>query len=292
MQETAPPPYIEQWLQKCLSKPHLKLSSTESIKLVPAREVWDCLFYENKKQRRVILTLFKCGSSDQVNTNLPPCETMQKCALAQQELRHFGIPTPTVLGFDAVDKCAALVTQKIYHGKFRPPKRQIAAQYLARLHRLSISNFSAKLQPLIQASDPKQKRTYFGLLERVEKLDRDRPTWRTKHVELADTVDTLTDTGVPETPNKTLVHGDYFSANLLSTEDGIRIIDWETFALGDPMWDLAFLIGADRDLPTEETDKTIHAYSEIAEITLSNLEWHRLCWDTNWRLREIIRSLR
>jgi aminoglycoside phosphotransferase (APT) family kinase protein len=49
----------------------------------------------------------------------------------------------------------------------------------------------------------------------------------------------------PTSKRKTLVHGDYFSANILSVRDGLKIIDWETFGWGDPMWDLGFLIGAD-----------------------------------------------
>ena len=55
--------------------------------------------------------------------------------------------------------------------------------------------------------------------------------------------------GGPKAPVRTLVHGDYFSANILPVEDGLCVIDWETFGRGDPMWDLGFLLGADPGLP-------------------------------------------
>jgi len=75
--------------------------------------------------------------------------------------------------------------------------------------------------------------------------------------------------GAPRSQGKTIVHGDHFWKNLLLTSDGLRVIDWEAFGRGDPMWDLGFLIGVDRDLPEDEVESTLSEYARRARTT----EW-------------------
>ena len=58
-----------------------------------------------------------------------------------------------------------------------------------------------------------------------------------------------------------MVHGDYFSANLLPKPEGICVLDCETFAWGDPMPYLGFLIGTDLGQLVNELASTVAAYS-------------------------------
>jgi len=71
--------------------------------------------------------------------------------------------------------------------------------------------------------------------------------------------------------SKTLVHGDYFSANILPVTGGLRIIDWETFGWGDPMWDLGYLVGADRNLPEYEVEAVVTEYEKLAPVNREHL---------------------
>lgn len=82
------------------------------------------------------------------------------------------------------------------------------------------------------------------------------------------------------------MHGDYFSANILRDGHGLRILDWETFGWGDPMWDLGFLVGADRGLDREEISATIAAYEQEAPVDPLRLRWHVNRWSAYWRCRD------
>ena len=79
----------------------------------------------------------------------------------------------------------------------------------------------------------------------------------------------------------------YFSANILPVADGLRVIDWETFGWGDPMWDLGFLVGADRDLPEVDIKAVIAEYEMSAPVDLENLMWHRRRWSESWKQRDL-----
>jgi len=82
------------------------------------------------------------------------------------------------------------------------------------------------------------------------------------------------------------VHGDYFSKNILPVAGGLCIVDWETFARGDPMWDLAFLIGAERGLTDDEVEAVIAEYASGAALDRDRLMWHKQEWAAFWRARE------
>jgi aminoglycoside phosphotransferase (APT) family kinase protein len=84
-----------------------------------------------------------------------------------------------------------------------------------------------------------------------------------------------------------LVHGDYFSANLLSTKDGLVIVDWETLAVGDPMGDLGWLVGADQDVSEPDVESVTKAYASVSSVDEQRLGWWRRCWAAFWRLRDL-----
>jgi aminoglycoside phosphotransferase (APT) family kinase protein len=217
------------------------------------REVWDCRFTADGIDTSAVLTVFKPGDLQSVNTNLPPGEVARKCALAMSELPSLGIPTARVLGQSSDGAQSAVLCEKIEGATWGPGVRIEAARTLARLHGISEDSLSEALRHLAQISDPRESRTTGGQ--------------------------------APRPRLRTLVHGDYFSANILPVSDGLRIIDWETFGWGDPMWDLGFLVGADRDLPEDEVEVTISAYAENAQMDWDGLKWHRQHWSEFWQRR-------
>ena len=161
-----------------------------------------------------------------------------------------------------------------------------AALTLAKLHRLQVDQLSAELANLVKDSTPNRQRTFRGL-EMASELDVKIPDWRSEHPELADDVTQLLLVGEPKSNMTTLVHGDFFSANILPSAGRTRIIDWDLFSVGDPMWDLGFLIGADRDIEPQETHAVIDTYGQQCPIDMETLTWHRRCWSANWRLRDL-----
>jgi len=176
-----------------------------------------------------------------------------KCALAMTALPPLGIPTPPVLGWSEDGGQAALLCDTVVAVRWDAEARIAAARILARLRGLSESSLSAELRHLARISDPRASRTTGGL--------------------------------APQPAEKTLAHGDYFSANILLTSDGLRIIDWETFGWGDPMWDLGFLVGADRGLSEDEVEATVATYAERAPVDRERLAWHRRRWREYWGRR-------
>jgi hypothetical protein len=246
--------HVQSWLVKCLNGRTITSGQFLNIKNSDEREVWDCVFLADGVHSEAILSIFKPGSQETVNTNLPPKEAAEKCALAMQELMAFGINTPCVLGRTEVEDHAGLLCEKKNIRAWDPGDRVAAARILARLHQLPPDNLSERLQDLVKISDPREYRITGGLAPK--------PEW------------------------KTLVHGDYFSLNILPTSAGLSIIDWETFGWGDPMWDLGFLIGADRDLPEEEIWRTIKEYEKIAPVNRRQLLWHQNRWFDFWRERK------
>jgi aminoglycoside phosphotransferase (APT) family kinase protein len=248
-----PPARIVSWVSACLGAP-VEVTRVSNLRDRPAREAWDCAV---PGHGQVVLVLYKPASPEMVNASLPAPETARKCAAAMRELDALGIPTPRVLGAAERDGVGAVATLRLERLPWSPHARLEAARILARLHRLWLDAFSPELRALIERSDPRQERTYAGR--------RDAPRLPSRE--------------------RTLVHGDFFSANLVPTRDGVRVIDWETIGLGDPMWDLGFLVGADRGLPPEEIDASIAAYAESAPVDHDRLAWYRGTWADRWRVR-------
>ena len=244
---------LESWLDACLSSNNVTVSTTHRVKRNEAREVWDCVADIDGEAKAVVLTIFKPGPLECVNTSLQPHDVARKCALAFTELPLLHIPTPSLLGHAECATEAAIVCEKVESAPWDSPVRLQAAAVLARLHGLGESDLSPPLQDLTRVSDPRATRTTGG--------------------------------EAPSSGMRALVHGDYFSANILPVSDGLRIIDWETFGWGDPMWDLGFLIGADPGLPPDEVETVIAEYESTAPVKRDCLMWHKRRWDDFWEHR-------
>lgn len=70
------------------------------------------------------------------------------------------------------------------------------------------------------------------------------------------------------------IHGDPDLENLLSTQDGCVLIDWEYAGMGDPAWDLGYLALAADLTPVEEA-AMLAVYAD-PEITIRRLRLNRL----------------
>jgi hypothetical protein len=229
------------------------LGEARQVKRNEAREVWDCVVEIDGNTRGTVLTVFMPGPLDQVNTSLQPADAARKCALAFAELPSLGIPTPELLGYAEHGDEAVILLEKSESVPWTTGVRVQAARVLASLHLLLEFDLSSNLRDLVRDSDPREARSTGG--------------------------------EAPPSGLCTLVHGDYFSANILSVVDGLRVMDWETFGFGDPMWDLGFLIGADRDLSTAEVESVIEAYEGAAPLNRDCLVWHKHRWDDFWEKR-------
>jgi len=242
---------LQRWLDNCVPHHPVCLKAARNLRTQIEREVWDCRCQADAGQLDAILVVFKPGSLKAVNTNLPPELVSEKCFLTMMELPALGIPTPTALGCAVAGREAAVLYKKVERTEWVSGTRVIAAGVLARLHNLREAHLSRRLQELVRLSDPREYRTTGGRAPRGKK--------------------------------STLVHGDYFSKNILPVAGGLCIVDWETLARGDPMWDLAFLIGADRDLTDEEVEAVIAEYASGATVDRDRLMWHKREWSAFWR---------
>jgi hypothetical protein len=236
--------------------PHrsVSLTAVRNLRNGPEREVWDCTCRTESGKTDVILTVFKPGSLETVNTSLPPELVSEKCFLAMSELPALGISTPVPVGYAISDGEAAVLHEKVKTTEWTYDTLVRAARMLARLHSLEEPALSGRLQELVRLSDPLEGRTTGGL--------------------------------APRGSDERLVHGDYFSKNILPVPGGLCIIDWETFGWGDPMWDLGFLIGADRNVTDDETEAVIIEYAAHATLDRHRLMWHRRRWADFWKARE------
>ncbi len=67
-----------------------------------------------------------------------------------------------------------------------------------------------------------------------------------------------------------LCHNDLVAPNILDTDAGIRILDWEYAARGDPFFDLATLV-EDHGLTAIDRHQLLLAYGEIGDAALERL---------------------
>lgn len=246
--------HVHRWVTDCMPHHSVHLTAARNLRNGVEREVWDCSLRTDAAELDAVLTVFKPGSLETVNTNLPPELVSEKCFLAMAELPALGIPTPVVLGRAVAGGEAALLCKRVVRTEWVSGTRVAAACILARLHNVQESRLSKRLQELVRFSDPRESR--------------------------------ITGGRGPTAKCKRLVHGDYFSKNILPAVGGICIIDWETFGWGDPMWDLGFLIGADRNLTGEEVEVVIAEYESSATIDRHGLMWHKHRWSDFWKERE------
>lgn len=136
-------------------------------------------------------------------------------------------------------------------------------------------------------SKPNQGRVLAGVRGMVSHLDRAEPRWEAEKPALAGLVRSVLDVGEPTSGAHALVHGDFFSTNILATPTTVCVVDWDLMSLGDPMWDLAFLLEADRGVTSKEQTAALQAYRSVRAIAPERLAWNRRCWQAFWRLRDI-----
>lgn len=240
---------VRAWLARCLGSQTVSLESPREIGRGSGCQVWDCLV----EREPVVLKVYAPGFDDY--SRLGPVDTARKHALALMELPIFGVPTPRCLGLAVEGEEAALVMEKMAALPFRSAHRVEAARGLARLHNIETRDFSHDLVDLISRSTPNR-----GRVGEVP--------------------------GEPESRGTRLQHGDYFSVNLAATPAGVRVLDWDLLALGDPMWDLGFLLSADRGVTEAEAETVIAAYRAIRSVDQDRLAWQRECWRAFWQERD------
>ena len=274
----------EAWVSECLED-----AGSWLVEAIPAGgksgcEVWDCLLDLDGQRKRAILKVYTATFDDY--SKLGPARTARKNALALTEFRGHSVPVPKLLGMAARDGEAAILYEKVPGKPWCRGTRVEAAAVLAGIHRIGLSDLSPDLSGLVEQSTPNRRRVLLGL-EMASRLDERSPGWRQDHPDLSSEVDSLIGEGEPDSGVRALVHGDYFSANLVPSQAGAHVIDWDLLAVGDPMWDLGFLVGADRGIDEDEAGEVIDTYRRDCPVDDKVLAWHRRCWDAFWRLRDL-----
>jgi aminoglycoside phosphotransferase (APT) family kinase protein len=240
---------VQAWLRRCVGSEAAELRGYRVLRGHSGSRTVLC----ETGAGPVVLKLYSPDSDDY--SCLGPVGTARKHALALQELPALGIPAPRCLGFAADGDEAAVVIEWLEIEPLSPPDRMEAARVLARLHATRRADLSPELAELVMRSTPNRDRMGNAA-------------------------------GEPPLREAALQHGDYFFANLASTVHGLRVLDWDLLACGDPMWDLGFLVGADRDLSAAETEAVIAAYQEHRPVDAARLAWQRRCWEEYWRRRD------
>ena len=274
---------VEDWLVRCTGQRDLVVVRYGDMGGRSGCRVWRCDVELDGSPRQIILKVYQAGFAD--DSGLRAGGVARKSALALSELRRFGVPTPDLIGHASKGEMAAIVYEKVQASPWTASTRLEAAESLAKLHRIAISEVGDELACLVRSSAPNRYRTLNGLRD-YRDLEESASNWRTEYVGLAGEIEWLLANGEPHSEMEALVHGDYFSGNLVSGA-GVRIVDWDLLALGDPMWDLGFLVGADRDVGEEEAAEVVAAYSRVAPVDKGVLSWHRRCWRAFWKLREL-----
>ena len=242
---------LHRWLRRCLGQEQLQLESYRSLPGYSDCELVAC----ETDLGTVVLKRYAPGFVDY--SGLGPVATARKHLLVLQELPALGVPTPRPLGFAAQGEEAALAMEWIETEPLTPADRLEAARVLARLHSISLTDLSGELADLATRSTPNR-----GRLGEVS--------------------------GEPPLRETTLQHGDYFSVNFAAAGDTVRILDWDFFACGDPMWDLAFLLKADarkEDRERIDIEAVARAYREVRPLDSARLDWHQDCFQASWRKR-------
>ncbi len=268
--------YIESWINRCINETNYRLISAQDIRGGRGGQVWDCQIEIAKQSMQAILKIY--GAEFEDYSRLGIRNTLRKNVYAFQEFPHYSVPTASILGHAEYQDEAAILLEKVYRQTWQHQTRIEAARLLANLHGISFDVLDSDFIALIRQSTPNRHRVFLSL-EMADELDQHAPEWRSDYANISAQIDFLRNTDEPIPDLETLVHGDFFSVNILFGENGLSIIDWDLLSIGDPMWDLGFLIGADRDIADQEVDATISAYCKTCPIDSNVLKWHKHCWD-------------
>jgi len=244
---------VGEWLTKCLGRSTITVLRTLDISRGSGCQVWDCEIVTAEGPGSVVLKTYTTGFDDY--SGLGPADTARKHALALTELPALGVLTPRCLGWAHADGEAGLVMQRAMAKPWSRQTRVHAARVLARLHLIQLAELSDELAALVSRSTPNR-----GRLGEVR--------------------------GEPPARKQTLQHGDYFSVNIAASEKGVCLLDWDLLALGDPMWDLAFLLDADRNVGDQEAEAVVDAYRSVRAVHEPRLRWQRDCWRAFWTDRD------
>ena len=279
---------VKPWIERCINGVNLRLIEAQDISGGSGCQVWDCRVELAEKLTCVILKIY--GADFEDYSQLGVHNTIRKNIFALQEFPKYSVPTVSVLGHAEFHNEAAILLEKVHAQTWQHRSRIEAARILANLHSIPLDELGTDITPLVLQSTPNRQRVFLSL-EMADALDQKVPIWRSTHPDLLKQIDQLKGTGEPISDLETLVHGDFFSANILLGENGLSVIDWDLLALGDPMWDLGFLIGADQNMTSQEVDDTILTYKEQCPVDMDVLMWHKHCWDASWKLRRVRKQL-
>lgn len=279
---------IKTWLSLGLDKKDIELIDAVNLECGSGCQVFDCHIRADLDIEHVILKVYNDSFDDY--SKLGIVHTVKKNLLASNELVEYSIPMPKIMGWVPLNSEIAILTQKVAAKKWMPETRLEAARTIARLHNIDVNRLSSDLSILIRKSTVNRTRVFKGL-DTDPILDEKFPQWKWENPDLVSTIEELVESGEPFAAAETIVHGDYFSSNILLDESGIKIIDWDLLSLGDPMWDLGFLIGADPHLMKEEVEATVNAYQAIRPINEYNLNWHKKCWSAFWQIQDLLRNV-
>ena len=274
-----------EWIRRCLRGHDVGCESCVQMGGGHGSRVWGCMIHAESAPCSVVLKLYDAGCT--TYCGLTPSDLARKHALALTELPSHGILTPRLLGWAVSGQEAALLTDRTETRPFTDKARVEAARALARLHGIGLDVLGDELVSLVSSSTPNRHRILNGVRGMADHLDGSRPGWRGDRKDLSGLVESLLTRDEPRADDAGLVHGDYFSANLLWTDRGVLIVDWDLVSPGDSMWDLGFLVAADRGLSSEEVQAVVAAYAQVRPVVPDRLSWNRNCWEAFWQLREL-----
>jgi 5-methylthioribose kinase len=277
---------IESHLKKCLDTDGVIVVKAEPVKSGSGCDVIDCSVSVDGKPSEGILKIYHEGYDDY--SEIGVMRTARKNILAAKELNTGVIHIPRIIGYYLAEQTPAILYERLLTSEWKPGTRIKAAKALGQFHNIALKGLSNDLQKDITDSKPNKDRIRNGVLHFPETLDEKTPEWRNMYPELSQDADELKNTKEPVSAMKTLVHGDFFSMNILPVEDRIYIIDWDLLALGDPMWDLGFLVGTEKYIEQTQADAVIKEYGKYREIDDKVLTWHIKCWKTYFKLRDLL----
>jgi len=281
--------HIESHIRKCLDTDAVTVRKAEPIKSGSGCDVLDCSFTLNGRPSVGILKIFSERYDDYSEIGL--MRTARKNVLAANELDTGVLHIPEVTGYSLAEWTPAILYEKLVTSESNSGTRVKAAKALGQLHNIAPDSLSDDLRKDIADSKPNKDRIRKGVLHFPETLDVKTPEWRKINPELSRDADELKNIEEPFSAMNTLVHGDFFSLNILPVEDKIYIIDWDLLALGDPMWDLGFLVGTDKDLEQEDVDAVIEEYRKYREFDDEVLAYHIKCWKTFFKLSDLLNTI-
>ncbi|NOY54835.1 MAG: aminoglycoside phosphotransferase family protein [Actinobacteria bacterium] len=242
-----------------------------------------CRVHTRAGEKDVHIKIYERGMDDY--SRLGPVDTAKKQFLALVELPRFGIRVPQVIGMKASAGEAAIVVETVGGGEWAHSARLRAAGTLSRLHQIRPADLSEDLQALVGRSCPNRNRVARGVAEYWGQLNRQHPGWHLERADLARKAGGVLASEEPVCSSPTLVHGDFFSRNLV-TDGDVVVIDWDLLALGDPMWDLGHLLCADRCVAEDERREVLASYGTGA--AQAGLRWHEAAWAAFWDLRDLL----